>query len=203
MKPYYQDDAVTIYHGDFRDILPTLPKVDLVLTDPPFGMGNFVQNTGNIRGEKVTWNDAIPTVEIFDLIRSKSDNQIIWGANFFNCFPARGGAIVWVKNQPMPDFSKADIASCSFHAKTELFEHTWTNFVNDKQTNHPCERPLALYLWCLEKYSKPNQTMLDPFMGSGTTLRAAKDLGRKAIGIELEEKYCEIAALRMRQEVLL
>lgn len=138
-------------------------------------------------------------------MRRVSSHRIIWGANFFNCFEPLGGAIVWIKEQAMPNFSKADIASCTYFKKTETVTVTWTNFTATHQatSDHPCERPVALYRWALN-YIPPARAglVLDPFMGSGTTLRAAKDLGRKAIGIEIEERYCEIAARRMAQEVL-
>jgi site-specific DNA-methyltransferase (adenine-specific) len=104
----------TLYLGDCLEILPTLPKVDAVITDPPFGVGNFVQTTGRImgrgesRGQAVKWNDAAPPKELFDMLREKAKHRIIWGANFFNCFEDKGGAIVWVKRQSMPNFSKAD-----------------------------------------------------------------------------------------------
>lgn len=201
MQPYYEQDGITIYHGDCREILPYLDPVDLVLTDPPFGIGNFVQQTGNVRGERVTWNDSTPDRAVFARLREMSAHRIIWGANYFNCFEG-SGALVWVKNQPMPDFSQAEIASKSWGSKVGLLSLTWTNYVNTKTTNHPCERPVRLYVWCIEQVPGNPQTILDPFMGSGTTLRAAKDLGRKAIGIEIEERYCEIAAKRLAQGVL-
>ena len=201
MKPYYEENGITIYHGDCREILPNLPKVDLVLTDPPYGVGNFVQVTGNVRGESVTWNDAIPTKDVFDMIKLVSKHRIIWGANYFNCFEPNGGTIVWKKNQPMPNFSKCEIASSSYLKKVELVEITWTNFVNTKQSCHPCERPVALYVWCIN-YIPNSNTILDPFMGSGTTLVAAQQLGRRAIGIEIERAYCDIAVNRLAQGVL-
>lgn len=208
MKPYYRENGIVIYHADCREVLPSLPKVDLVLTDPPFGVGNFVQTTGNLRGigkqkgVPVTWNESAPDRDTINLVKSKGTYVIIWGANHFDCFDGKG-AIVWIKNQPCPNMSKAEIASCSFFNKTEIVEITWRNFeaAQLKQSSHPCERPTALYTWCIN-YAPKSETILDPFMGSGTTLRAAKDLGRKAIGIEIEERYCEIAANRLRQEVL-
>lgn len=213
MKPYYESGGITIYHGDCREILPTLPDAAAALlhTDPPFGIGNFVQISGRImgrgegRGKAVTWNDAPPTQGVFAEMRRVSVHRIIWGANFFNCFEPGGGAIVWVKNQSMPNFSKADIASCTHFKKTETITIPWTNFTvaQQAQTSHSCERPIQLYRWALD-YIPPARTglVLDPFMGSGTTLRAAKDLGRHAIGIEIEERYCEMAANRMRQEAM-
>jgi DNA modification methylase len=208
MKPYYEHAGITIYHGDCREVLPMLEPVDLVLTDPPFGIGNFIQVTGNIRGIgaqkgiSVDWNDAPPSQETIALIKAAGLNSIIWGANHFDCFGGKG-AIVWIKNQPCPNMSKAEIASCSFMNKTEVVEITWRNFEAAllKQSDHPCERPVELYHWCIN-YAPDPESILDPFMGSGTVLRAAKDLSRHAIGIEIEEKYCEIAAKRLSQEVL-
>jgi len=190
-------DAV-LYLGDCREILPTLGKVDAVVTDPPFGVGNFVQQTGNKRGERVSWNESAPSAEFFANLRAISRHRIIWGANFFNCFEEAGGAIVWVKNQPMPDFSKAEIASSSWKQKTELVRITWTNFVNTKESAHPCERPIELYTWCIE-YLPNVVAVCDPFMGSGSCGVASLKLGRKFIGIEIKPKYFDIACKRIEE----
>ena len=188
----------TLYHGDCLEILPTLDKVDAVVTDPPFGVGNFVQCTGNLRGDAVTWNNQTPPNDLFELLREISTHRIIWGANFFNCFEENGGAIVWVKNQPMPNFSKADIASCSHNKKTEIYTQTWTNFTatHRKNSTHPCERPVELYEWCIEYLPNP-RSIIDPYMGSGTTGVACANLGRSFIGIEIERKYFDIACERI------
>ena len=109
-------------------------QYDIAIVDPPFGIGNFIQTTGkHYRGQKrtskkVTWNNQTPTLEYFTELQRVSKHQIIFGANYFNCFSGKSGAIVWVKNQPMPNFSKAVIASCTFHKKIELYTQTWTNF---------------------------------------------------------------------------
>ena len=197
MNPVIIGDA-TLYLGDCMDILPTLDKVDAVITDPPFGVGNFVQISGNIRGEAVTWNDSGPSSEFFQLLREKSMNRVIWGANYFNCFEGAGG-LVWVKNQPMPNMSKAEMASVSWGNKVELINLTWTNYVNTKESNHPCERPVGLYKWCIDLVPNHPETILDPFMGSGTTGVAAVQMGRKFIGIEREPKYFDIACKRIEQ----
>ena len=193
-----QIGGATLYHGDCLEILPTLDKVDAVVTDPPFGVGNFVQCTGNKRGDAVTWNDKPPPQELFDLLREKSSHRIIWGANFFNCFEPNGGAIIWDKSQPMPNFSKADIASCSHLKKTEIVHLPWTNFTatRHKVSDHPCERPYQLYEWCIE-YLPPCNSFLDPYMGSGSVGVACANLGRKFIGIEIERKYFDIACERI------
>ena len=197
MNPIIIGDA-TLYLGDCMDILPTLGKVDAVITDPPFGIGNFVQVGGNVRGELVTWNESGTSDEFFVLIKEKSTHRIVWGANYFNCFEGAGG-LIWVKNQPMPNMSKAEMASTSWGKKVELINLTWTNYINTKESDHPCERPVLLYKWCIEQVPKHPNTILDPFMGSGTTGVAAIQLGRKFIGIEREPKYFEIACQRIEQ----
>jgi site-specific DNA-methyltransferase (adenine-specific)/modification methylase len=186
------------------NILPTLDKVDAVITDPPFGVGNFVQTTGNIRGrgelkgKLVQWNESAPTAEFFDLLREISTHRIIWGANFFNCFEDRGGAIIWDKAQPMPNFSKADIASCTHFQKTEIVRIPWTNFnvAREAETDHPCERPVQLYEWCIN-YLPKVQSVLDPYLGSGSCGVAAIKLGRKFIGIEKNPEYFYAACKRI------
>ena len=210
MTPYRMEQIgdCTLYLGDCLEILPTLPKVDAVVTDPPFGVGNFVQVTGRLmgrgtsRGEAVTWNDAPPEPRLFELLREKSRHRIIWGANFFNCFEDRGGAIIWDKCQQMPNFSKADIASCTHFQKTEIIRIPWTNFTvtHKAESDHPCERPVELYQWCIE-YLPKVRSVLDPFMGSGTTGVACVKLGRKFIGVEIEEKYFDIACKRISAAV--
>lgn len=200
-------EGVTLYCGDCREILPTLGNVDAVVTDPPFGVGNFVQTTGRLMGrgagygQPVKWNDKPPNPEIFDLLRNMSKHRIIWGANFFNCFEDRGGAIVWVKRQHMPNFSKADIASCTHFQKTEIVEIPWTNFsvAQQAESDHPAERPVALYQWCINYLPPPCVSFLDPYMGSGSVGVAAVKLGRKFIGIEIEPKYFDIACRRISE----
>jgi len=197
MNPVIIGNA-TLYLGDCMNILPTLGKVDAVITDPPFGVGNFIQQTGNLRGEKVYWNESVPPTEFFEILKKISLHRVIWGANYFNCFEGAGG-LVWVKNQPMPNMSKAEMASTSWGNKVELINLTWTNYVNTKESNHPCERPVGLYKWCIKQVPKQPQTILDPFMGSGTTGVASIQLGRKFIGIEREPKYFDIACKRIEQ----
>lgn len=211
--PFFERDGVVIYHEDCRDMLDNIADnaVQLVHTDPPFGIGNFVQVDGNVhgrgsgRGVPVIWNDCTPDNDVFDNLRRVSLHRIIWGANFFNCFEDSGGAIVWIKEQSVPNFSKADIASCTHFKKTETVRIPWRNYEVSRlaQTDHPCERPLDLYVWALRYIPGARDgVVLDPFMGSGTTLVAARLNGRPAIGIERSEQYCEMAANRLSQGVL-
>mgnify|MGYP003657774485 CR=1 FL=1 len=183
----------TLYLGDCREILPTIGKVDAVVTDPPFGVGNFVQSN---RGKPVEWNDFPPDTAVFAMLREISKHRVIWGANYFNCFEG-AGALVWVKNQPMPNMSKAEVASVSWGNKVEMLTLTWTNYVNSKESSHPCERPVGLYLWSIQQVPNSPETILDPYMGSGSTGVASMNLGRKFIGIEIEPKYFDIACERI------
>ncbi len=211
-KPYYQDTAVTIYHGDCREILPELPKVDLVLTDPPYGLAGADTD----KNSYASFSDDAETVTALVLmvlkmakyerfVMTPGQSQMFKypepkavGAFYY---PAGSGSCSWgfVGWQPIFYYGKdprlADGLGrvMNSHSSTEQAEN-W---------GHPCVKPIGQWKWLLDRSSRIGETILDPFMGSGTTLRAAKDLGRKAIGIELEEKYCEIAARRMAQEVLL
>lgn len=215
MKHYYQDDYCTIYHGDCREILPSLPRVDLVLTDPPYGILNLDGSgsspcvrksprqigSGKLKNRilnqsNVMW-DIAPDVTMFDALRAVSTYQIIWGGNYFPLPPTRA-ILVWDKEQPWENFSQVEIAWTNLDRPAALFRESTCRGVPDKL--HPTQKPLSLMLWCLQMTE--NGLVLDPYIGSGTTLRAAKDLGRKAIGIEIEERYCEIAAKRLAQEVL-
>ena len=227
MKPYYEDEAVQIYHGDCCDILPHLPKVDLVLTDPPYGGGlavdfadrfktpagkwwNKSDRSGQARHIPITGDD-----EPFDptlILEVKSSAKILWGGNWYaSRLPDSGGWWVWDKRNGRRDVSEADwpmseveLAWTDIGKGTRIFRHTWFGLIRDSELGehyHPTQKPIALMKWCILK-SKTNGLILDPYMGSGTTLRAAKDLGRKAIGIEIEERYCEIAAKRMAQTVM-
>ena len=212
IKPYYSENGITIYHGDCREILPQLPKVDLVLTDPPYGVkrdkgfggfGGFGKPIPRKRFEDDNWDQERPDKEIFYLILSKCDLAIIWGGNFFADFlPRSTHWIFWDKLQTMPTFGDGELAWTNSDRKSvKKITIEWNGLLGKEDTrNHPTQKPVDLMLRCLTSY--PGETVLDPFMGSGTTLRAAKDLGRKAIGIEIEEKYCEIAVKRLRQEVL-
>ena len=169
----------------------------LAIVDPPFGIGNFVQTGGNVRGDKVEWNDSIPQQDYFSELRRVSKHRIIFGANYYNCFEEKGGAIVWVKNQPMPNFSKAVIASCSFHKKIELYTQTWTNFVaKGRCTEHPCEMPVSIYEWILMNYAKEGDKILDTHLGSGSIAIACHNLGYDLEGYELDTKYYNAAVNR-------
>jgi len=213
-KPYYQDDYVTLYHADCRKVLPLLEPVDLVLTDPPYGIswntnskrfsgGN--KNSKSKRGVGRDWGTSIVGDDKeFDPTPFLSyPHVILFGFNNYLSKLPRGSVLVWIKRNDAAFnsfLSDAEIAwqkgGSGVYCYRDLSLAAEANF-----RLHPTQKPLPLMKWCIKR-SKATGIILDPFMGSGTTLRAAKDLGRKAIGIEIEEKYCEVAANRLRQEVL-
>jgi site-specific DNA-methyltransferase (adenine-specific) len=200
MKPYYQDSAVTIYHGDCREILPGLPKVDLVLTDPPYGIDIASQpfNYQRAKGmQKEEWDSDI--FSNIGMVVSAGDDCVIWGGNYYNLPPSRGW-LCWYKPDHLPSMADFELAWTSRDMNSRIVFVT-TSDTNKERLGHFTQKPLKVMTFSLGLFPDA-QTILDPFMGSGTTLRAAKDLGRKAIGIEIEERYCEIAAKRMAQEVL-
>lgn len=200
MKPYYEDSACTIYHGDCRELLPELPKVDLVLTDPPYGVGFAAQPTKWQRRNGQSpeeWDDG--TVLGMDVVASLGKHQIVWGGNYYPLGIAKSW-LCWYKPDSPPSMGDFELAWTNIRQPSQLIICSISQ-TNPERLGHPTQKPLKVMTWCLT-FAMDAQLILDPFMGSGTTLRAAKDLGRKAIGIEIEEKYCEIAAKRLAQEVL-
>jgi len=203
-KPYFQDDDVVIYHGDCRDILPTLEPVDLVLTDPPYGIANvWVGGKGHGWGKawaegvvRNEWDIAPPDDALMLQVIAKGKDAVVWGGNYFP-LPISRGWLIWNKPERGFTLSEAEMAWTS----RDNVVRVWDANRSDPGRNHPTQKPISLMHWCI-LFFPDAQTILDPFMGSGTTLRAAKDLGRKAIGIEIEERYCEIAARRMSQSVM-
>jgi len=217
MRPYYQDDAVTIYHGDSRELLtPDFQMVDATITDPPYGVE--LGSRPNNGRERIGYtqfadtpdfikNTVIPIISMC-IVLSK---RVVVTPGTRNCFkypePNEIGAVFNPAGAGMGRWGFTCFQPILYYGKDPNPGH-WTP--NSFQTSalseaeadeHPCPKPLAWMNWLVKKGSLEGETILDPFMGSGTTLRAAKDLGRKAIGIEIEERYCEIAAKRMAQEV--
>ena len=186
----------TLYLGDCIDILPTLPKVDAVITDPPYGIGEHGGACrtrgapGYSKHENLGWDNSRPEW-IADLL-SYGDTQIIWGGNYFaDLLPPSMGWLYWQKRMG-GDFSDGELAWTSRRAALREF----VKCPKGINKTHPCEKPAELIQWCIGFV--PNaKTILDPFMGSGTTGVACANLGRKFIGIEREPKYFDIACTRI------
>lgn len=210
MTPYYQDNSCTIYHADCMDILPTIPPVDLVLTDPPYGISHPTNYDARGRGKLAKCNDYSPVFndnKPFDPkpFLSIGNAHCFWGGNYYD-LPKTNGWLVWDKERPHElDQATAELAWTDFVKGVRVFRYMWNGMIRAGERGenyHPTQKPVDLMRWVLNLKWTPAGLIFDPFMGSGPVLRAAKDLGRKAIGIEIEEKYCEIAAKRLEQEVL-
>lgn len=209
MTPYYEEPGITIYHGDFREILPTLPKVDLVLTDPPYGLK--WSSNGSLPQFSDRWHvgmewDSRPDRETLRAVIDAGRQFVIWGGNYFagdlgDC----PGVLVWDKKTGANSFSDAELAWSNLTGTTRIFSHQWCGAFKDSEhglkSEHPTQKPEALMLWCLG-LAKDVKSCIDPFMGGGTTLIACKKSKIDCIGIERNERYCEIAVNRLRQGVL-
>lgn len=188
----------TLYLGDCRDILPTLPKIDAVVTDPPYGIADKWKGGSGHGWGKATaeaelrnqWDETTPSAETMLAIVSAAKEVIIWGGNYFELPPSRCW-LVW--NKPERNFTLAEA------------ELAWTNRDNvvrvldyarsDPDRLHPTQKPVGVMRWSISKTK--GETILDPFMGSGTTGVAAVQMGRNFIGIEREQKYFDIACKRI------
>lgn len=202
MKPYYQDEWATIYHGDCWEVLPQIGAVDLVLTDPPYGIGFAAQPTKWQRraGQKPEeWDNSAPTEIVLKLV-DLGRKVVIWGGNYFP-LPLSRGWLTWFKPDAPPSMASIELAWTNLNQNARQISHS-ISATNAERVGHPTQKPLAVMKWSIVQAGVASGRILDPFCGSGTTLRAAKDMALKSIGIEIEEKYCEMAAKRLRQESL-
>jgi DNA modification methylase len=208
MKPYYEHRGITIYHGDCLDIMPGLEPVDLVLTDPPYGIGEAAgknKSRGKLAvardyGNK-TWDNEPANFGLLWNLLSLGEYACCFGGNYYP-MPPSSCWLVWDK-VINGDFADCELAWTNYGKAVRMIKHQWNGMIRkgSEARYHPTQKPLDVISWAISLAPK-HDTVLDPFMGSGTTLRAAKDLNLKAIGVEIEEKYCEIAARRLQQEVL-
>jgi DNA modification methylase len=212
LKAYYEERGIQIYHGDCRDILPFV-KADCLVSDPPYGIAHPTDYKARGRGNLTSCTDYPPVHgddADFDprwLFRDYLHKpMVLWGANYYasrlmDC----SGWLVWDKERPDTlDQATCELAWTNCVKGVRRFRYLWNGMMRDgnEALVHPTQKPIALMKWVLNLKWVAGETVVDPYMGAGSTLRAAKDLGRNAIGIEIEERYCEIAANRLRQEVL-
>jgi DNA modification methylase len=207
MKPYYEEKGITIYCGDCLEVLPELGIYDLCLTDPPYGIGTWSATGGNSLSEseadEINEWDTIPEAELLHLVRRSSINMIVWGGNHFMHIlgPCRT-PLIWDKGIRGMHFADGEMAWTNFDfGALRIFSFNIANGDTKGKRLHPTQKPVNLMKWCLNFLPKA-RTVLDPFMGSGTTLEACKDAGKSCVGIEINERYCEIAAKRLSQSVL-
>jgi DNA modification methylase len=243
VKPYYDEDGITIFHADCRDVLPTIGPVDHVITDPPYSehvhsksrRGQSLPDAGEFhacisRARELGFDSISPDLmqtvasafarlaRRWVLVFSDVELTADWRSSLTNAGLdyVRTGA--WVKLNATPQFT-GDRPASGFEAVTIVHpsgrkrwngggSHAlWTEPIVINRGGltprlHTTQKPIGLMRRLVEQFTDPGDIVLDAFAGSGTTLRAAKDLGRRAIGIELDERYCEIAARRLQQQVL-
>lgn len=219
--PYYQDGGITIYHGDALHIVPRLARAErfgLLCTDPPYGIGvdraatrNAGRQPGTSKAKRTTYaatnyDEAPPDSLLLVACVQACDESIIWGGHLFSLPTARGW-LVWDKVTGDNAWGDCELAWTTLDQPVRLKRHEWAGMRqkhmgrNKEPRLHPGQKPVPLMHWCLGMVPGA-KTVLDPFMGSGTTLRAAKDMGLVAVGIDRMEHCCEMAARRLSQEVL-
>jgi DNA modification methylase len=208
--PYYERDGITIYHGDCREIAPALSDIEMVLTDPPYGM-NYNTDSTRFSGGKGSHNRKRPRVHGDD---EPFDPQpwieypkcVLWGSNHFGQMLPKGTTLVWQKKNADKFgvvLSDAEVAWEKGGHGVYLFRAVWDGCARETENGqhfHPTQKPVALMSWCIRRNAP--LSVIDPFMGSGSTLLACREFSVRAIGIEIDERYCEIAANRLAQRVL-
>lgn len=207
--PFYRDEYVTIYHADCRQILPMLGRFDLLMADPPYGIGE-AKGRNKTRSclatskdyGTATWDDEPVEEWVMSLARSICQKQIIFGGNYYALPPCKG-PLVWDKENGENDFADGELAWNNLGTALRIKRHRWHGMIRKggEDRHHPTQKPLEVIQWAIQ-LAGDVKTILDPWAGSGTTGHAAKNLGKRAVLIEREERYCEIAAARLAQDVL-
>ena len=213
MTPYYDRDGIVIYHGDCRDVLPSIDpsSVDLLLTDPPYGIN---ANTDNAKRNESAGRPA----RSYDWTRVHGDDKpfdpaivlpfgrcVLWGANnYADKLPPSQSWLVW-NRESRSDVADAELAWTNLGGTVRMFTHMWVGYWRASERHyhvHPTQKPTALMRWILDKWTKPGDLVLDPYMGSGPVAQACHELGRRYVGIELVEDYCKVAVGRLSQQTL-
>jgi site-specific DNA-methyltransferase (adenine-specific)/modification methylase len=210
-KPYYDDgDGHVIYFNDNKDIIPFLPKIDLILSDPPYGINHPTNYASRGRGKLANCKDY-PAVygdgKPFDpaMLLKLDCPLILWGANHYaSRLPDSGGWLVWDKQRPEKlDQSTCELAWTNCIHGVRIFHWLWNGMMRrgNERLVHPTQKPVALLKWCLSLVPE-YKIIVDPYMGAGSTIRGAKEMGCKAVGIEIREEYCKEAVNNLSQMVL-
>ena len=214
-EPYFNRDGIVIYNADCRQVLPFLGRFDLLLTDPPYGIGESSKKQAARQGHGLAsqrdygdyeWDKDAPAKWFLDSAKESAESSIIWGGNYYG-LPASSCWLVWDKDNGATDFADCELAWTNMKRAVRKFKWKWQGMLQEKAGRgkenrvHPTQKPLPLMRWCLSLVPDA-KTILDCYLGSGTTLVAAKLEGRQAVGIEINERYCESAAKRLEQGVL-
>lgn len=195
----------TYTNEDCMSVMARYPDkyFDIAIVDPPYGIGDWstktYHNGSNKRKYKTAiWNKSIPNNLYFEMLFKKTKNQIIWGANYFNCFNLKGGAIVWDKGARAKTLSRFEIASVSFRRMVDgVFIYLESGFLDCDTRIHPCQKPVSLYSWIAKKYCKPGWKVLDTHVGSASSLIAYEEAGIEYVGCELDESYYKASSKRL------
>lgn len=205
MKIEHLAEGVSLYLGDCREILPTLGKVDAVITDPPYGIG---ESSGKNKSRSVLatskdygnldWDSSPPPRWIIDLMRDMSRHQIIFGGNYFE-LPPSSCWLVWDKKNGNNDFADCELAWTNLPKAVRRIEWLWHGMIRKGSDvrEHPTQKPLGVMAWALDQLPDDVKQVCDPFMGSGTTGVAAVTKGLSFVGIEREQSYFETALSRI------
>ena len=204
-EPVIIGDA-TLYLGDCREILPTLGKVDAVVTDPPYGIGEAAgknKSRGNLAvardyGDDI-WDNEPVSPDLLAIVRASAKWSIIFGGNYYDC-PAASCWLVWDKLNGDNDFADCELAWTNLPKAVRRIQFMWNGMLRahgESRGDHPTQKPIGVMKWCIGQLPNPNMTIIDPFMGSGTTGVAAIQMGKHFIGIEREPKYFEAACRRI------
>ena len=196
----------TLYLGDCREILPTLPKVDAVITDPPYGIGEAAgknKSRGKLAVAKDfgndSWDDQPISDELIQMVRDAGKWAVIFGGNYY-ALPAAKCWLVWDKENGDSDFADCELAWTNLPKAVRRIRYMWNGMLRangEARGDHPTQKPIGVMAWAINHVPDPCRTILDPFMGSGTTGVAAANLQREFIGIERETKYFDIACRRI------
>lgn len=219
MKPYYDHNGITIYHADCRELLPWIVKhyvVDLLLTDPPYGISERTSRKANGRSnatESIDWAPVEGDSEPFNPSHLLGFNRtILWGANHYSdTLPASSSWLVWDKRDGTTPDDNADceLAWSNLGGPVRMYRHLWRGMIKASERNetrlHPTQKPVRLFSWCIQRAKlKPGDLIIDPYMGSGPIAQAAMLMGMRYIGIEIHESYCEttVRARNLSQQVM-
>lgn len=209
VSPFYDRDGITIYNADCRDVLPMLGKFDLLLTDPPYGLGDKLgprERTDQNKWAKhfnagaPEWDKTTPTGTLMAEVIAIGERAIVWGGQFYE-LPVGRCWLAWNKIIRNWSSSEHELAWTNLDKPNRAFDYSHGQLATEGKHWHPTQKPLPLMKWCIG-FVPEAKSVLDPFMGSGTTLVAAKLLGLRAVGIEINRNYCEAAVERLRQGVL-
>lgn len=198
-------DKITITNEDNMKLMARYPDnyFELAIVDPPYGInaGKMTMGSGKHKFKKgKDWDNSIPNDEYFKELFRVSKNQIIWGGNYFH-LPLNNNWVIWDKLNPNLSFSEAELAWCSINKNVRVFKRYSAMEDDDGKKQHPTQKPILLYKYCLEKYAKQGDKILDTHLGSGSIAIACHDYGFDLTACELDKEYYQKAIQRIENHV--